>query len=105
MADSAKATCDHSGKKMVFLNVMRRMSVDCDCAGLRAAEPTCRDIGILASTDLLAIDQASIDLLYKLPANELHDIKERIESSEGLHQLEAADALKLGNRRYNLIEI
>ena len=105
MADSAKATCDHFGKKMVFLNVMRRMSVDCDCAGLRAAEPTCRDIGILASTDLLAIDQASIDLLYKLPANELHDIKERIESREGLHQLEAADALKLGNRRYNLIEI
>ncbi|MDD7299141.1 DUF362 domain-containing protein [Fibrobacter intestinalis] len=105
MADSAKATCDHFGKNMVFLNVMRRMSVDCDCAGLRAAEPTCRDIGILASTDLLAIDQASIDLLYKLPANELHDIKERIESREGLHQLEAADALKLGNRRYNLIEI
>ena len=105
MADSAKATCDHFGKKMVFLNVMRRMSVDCDCAGLRAADPTCRDIGILASTDLLAIDQASIDLLYKLPANELHDIKERIESREGLHQLEAADALKLGNRRYNLIEI
>ena len=105
MADSAKATCDHFGKHIVFINVMRRMSVDCDCAGIEAAEPTCRDIGILASTDLLAIDQASIDLLYKLPKDELHDIQERIESREGLHQLDAMDALGMGNRKYRLIEV
>ena len=64
MADSGKATCDYFGKKIVFLNVMRRMSVDCDCAGTRAAEPTIPDIGICASTDILAIDQACCDLVY-----------------------------------------
>ena len=58
MADSAKATCDYFGKHIVFLNVMRRMSVDCDCAGVAAEEPTIADIGICASTDILAIDQA-----------------------------------------------
>ncbi len=105
MADSAKATCDFFKGKMCFINVLRRMSVDCDCAGVSAAEPTARDIGILASTDIVAVDQASIDMVYKLPANELHDLKERIESREGLHQLEAMDALKMGNRKYRLIEI
>lgn len=67
MAESAKATIDYFGKHIVFINVMRRMSVDCDCAGVAAAEPTIPDIGILASTDLLAIDQASIDLVYAQP--------------------------------------
>ncbi len=105
MADSAKATCDFFKGKMCFINVLRRMSVDCDCAGVSAAEPTARDIGILASTDIVAVDQASIDMVYKLPANELHDLKERIESREGLHQLEAMDALKMGNRKYKLVEV
>ena len=59
MAESAKATIDFFGKHIVYINVLRRMSVDCDCAGLSAAEPTIPDIGILASTDILAIDQAS----------------------------------------------
>ncbi|WP_264298075.1 DUF362 domain-containing protein [Sutterella seckii] len=63
MAESAKAVCDHFGKKIVFINVMGRMTVDCDCAGRNAAEPTIPDIGILASTDILAIDQASVDLV------------------------------------------
>ncbi|MDY3922528.1 MAG: DUF362 domain-containing protein [Hallerella porci] len=105
MADSAKATCDFFKGKMCFINVLRRMSVDCDCAGVAAAEPTARDIGILASTDILAVDQASIDMVYKLPENELHDLKERIESREGLHQLTAMENLKMGNRNYHLIEI
>lgn len=105
MADSAKATCDFFKGKMCFINVLRRMSVDCDCAGVSAAEPKARDIGILASTDIVAVDQASIDMVYKLPANELHDLKERIESREGLHQLEAMDALKMGNRKYKLVEV
>ena len=61
MADSAKATVDYFGKHIVFLNVMRRMSVDCDCAGTSAAEPTIPDIGILASTDILAIDRPGFD--------------------------------------------
>ena len=63
MAQSAKAVCDHFGKKIVFINVMGRMMVDCDCAGRSAAEPTIPDIGSPASPDILAIDQASVDLV------------------------------------------
>lgn len=105
MAESAKATIDYFGKHIVFINVMRRMSVDCDCAGDLAAEPTIPDIGILASTDLLAIDQASIDLVYAQPEKYRHDLVERIESRHGLHQLEAMRALKMGNPQYELISI
>ena len=78
MAESAKAVIDYFGKHIVFINVMRRMSVDCDCAGTSAAEPTIEDVGILASTDLLAIDQASVDLVYQTAHN--HDLVERVES-------------------------
>ena len=105
MAESAKATIDYFGKHIVFINVMRRMSVDCDCAGDLAAEPTIPDIGILASTDLLAIDQASIDLVYAQPEKYRHDLVERIESRHGLHQLEAMRALKMGNPQYEFISI
>ncbi|MBR4383798.1 MAG: DUF362 domain-containing protein, partial [Selenomonadaceae bacterium] len=103
MADSGKAICDHFGKHLVFLNVMRRMSVDCDCAGTSAAEPTCADIGILASTDILAIDQASIDLVYAAP--DTKDLRERIESRQGLRQLTAMAELKMGNKDYELVEV
>ena len=105
MADSAKATCDFFKGHICFINVLRRMSVDCDCAGLSAAEPKCRDIGILASTDIVAVDQASVDMVYKLPPKELHDLKERIETREGLHQLPAMEKLKMGNRKYRIIEL
>ena len=105
MAESAKATIDYFGKHIVFINVMRRMSVDCDCAGVAAAEPTIPDIGILASTDLLAIDQASIDLVYAQPEKDRHDLVERIESRHGLHQLVAMRKLKMGNPQYELISI
>ena len=104
MVESAKATLDHFGSHITFINVLRRMSVDCDCAGVAAAEPTARDIGILASTDILAVDQASIDLVYQLPPEELHDLKERIESREGLHQLTYGEQMKIGSRKYELIE-
>ena len=103
MADSGKAICDHFGKKIIFLNVMRRMSVDCDCAGTSAKEPTMADIGILASTDILAIEQASVDLVYKAPDSK--DLRERIESRSGLRQLSAMKELKMGNSEYDLIEI
>ena len=105
MADSAKATCDYFGKRIVFLNVLRRMSVDCDCAGKRAAEPTIPDIGILASTDILAIDQASCDLVFGKPDADNHDLVERIQSRHGLHQLAAMAKLKMGNPQYELISI
>lgn len=105
MAESAKATVDHFGKKIIFINVLRNMSVDCDCAGVAAAPPKARNLGILASTDLLAVDQASIDMVYQLPERELHDLKERIESRAGLHQLEYMKTLKMGNEHYELISL
>ena len=105
MAESAKAVCDHFGKHIVFINVMRRMSVDCDCAGLGAAEPTIPDIGIVASTDILAVDQASIDLVYGKPKAENHDLVERIESRHGLRQLTYMKELGMGNNEYDLIEV
>lgn len=103
LADSGKATVDYFGKHIVFLNVMRRMSVDCDCAGVSAAEPTIGDIGMVASTDILAVDQASIDMVYQRIDN--HDLVERIESRHGLHQLAAMHDLKMGNEKYELISI
>ena len=103
MADSGKATVDYFGKHIVFLNVMRKMSVDCDCAGKRAAAPTIPDIGMMASTDILAIDQACVDMVYASEHN--HDLVERIESRKGLHQLQAMRDLKMGNDRYELISI
>lgn len=105
MAESAKATVDHFGKRIVYINVLRNMSVDCDCAGVSAAPPKAHNLGILASTDLLAVDQASIDMVYKLPEVELHDLKERIESRQGLHQLEYMKQLKMGNDQYKLVAI
>jgi uncharacterized Fe-S center protein len=105
MVESARATIDHFGKRIVFVNVMRRMSVDCDCAGVKAAPVRARDIGILASTDILAVEQASIDMLYRLPEPELHDLKERIETRRGLRQLSYMKELGMGSERYELINV
>ena len=105
MADSAKATLDHFGKNIVYINVLRNMSVDCDCAGITAAKPTSPDIGILASTDILAIDQASIDMVYALPEHDRHDLQERIESRVGLRQLSAMKEHGMGNDKYELVDI
>ena len=82
---------------------MRRMSVDCDCAGVGAAEPTMVDIGICASTDILAIDQACCDFVYT--ATDSKDLRERMESRHGLHQLKAMSDLKMGNNQYELISV
>ena len=105
MAESAKAVCDHFGKHIVFINVMRRMSVDCDCAGLSAAEPTIPDIGMVASTDILAIDQACVDLVYSLGKDKNHDLVERIESRHGLRQLSYMHELGMGKANYELVDI
>ena len=103
MSDSGKATCDYFGKRIVFINVMRRMSVDCDCAGTSAAEPTMKDIGICASTDILAVDQACCDFVYSVPDSA--DLRERIESRHGLRQLSAMAEHKMGNPQYELIRV
>lgn len=81
---------------------------ECPCAAtapVRAAEPTIGDIGILASTDILAIDQASVDLVYDKPGSDNKDLIERIESREGLRQLSYMKELKMGNPNYELISI
>ncbi len=105
MAESGKAITTHFGPRMAFINVLRNMSVDCDCAGVDAAPVTTPDIGILASTDILAIDQASIDLVYALPAGQRKDLVERIESRQGLRQLSAMAELGMGSRQYDLVTI
>jgi uncharacterized protein len=105
MVESAKATIDFFGEKIVYINVLRNMSVDCDCAGVDAAPVKARDLGILASTDLLAVDQASIDMVYGLPEAERHDLRERIESRKGLRQLSYMKELKMGNDRYELVTL
>ncbi len=81
------------------------MSVDCDCAGTGAAPVKARNIGILASTDILAVDQASIDMVYALPEEELHDLKERIESRKGLRQLSYMKEMGMGRDAYELVEL
>lgn len=103
MVDSAKVTLDYFGKHVTFINVLRRMSVDCDCAGVTAAEPTIPDIGILPSTDLLAIDQASVDLVFNHESNK--DLVERMTSRHGLRQLSGMAEKKMGNPQYELITI
>lgn len=103
MVDSAKATLDYFGKHVTFINVLRHMSVDCDCAGVTAAEPTIPDISILASTDLLAIDQASVDLVFNHESNK--DLVERMTSRHGLRQLSGMAEKKMGNPQYELITI
>ena len=102
MADAAKAVDSTMGDNIVYISVMNRLSVDCDCDG-NPEEPDMHDIGILASTDPLAIDQAAIDLVYAMPDSA--SLIERIESRNGLHRLEAAEAVGLGSRAYNLVVI
>lgn len=104
MADAAKGVCNYmdGGKNIAFINVLNRLSVDCDCNG-NPAEPDMHDIGILASLDPLAIDQAAIDMVYAAPDSA--SLRNRIESLQGLHTLDAAEKIGLGNRTYRLVEI
>ncbi|WP_338031849.1 DUF362 domain-containing protein [Desulfosporosinus fructosivorans] len=104
MGDAGKAVSDSlgHGDNIVYINVMNRLSVDCDCNG-NPAEPDMHDIGILASTDPVALDQACIDFVYK--AEEGGSLIERIESRNGLHTLENAEQIGLGSRTYNLVSL
>ncbi len=105
MVESAKATVDHFAPHIVYINVLSPMSVNCDRVGTGAEAPKAKDIGILASKDILAIDQISIDMVYELPEKESHALKECIESREGLHQLEYGAEIGIGTRKYKLTEI
>lgn len=105
MVEAGKAVTDFFGKRIAYVNVMRRMSVRCDCVGSDAEEPTIGDIGMVASTDLLAIDQTCVDMVYDKPGGDNKDLIERIESREGLRQLSYMKELKMGNPNYELISI
>ena len=105
MADAASAVAEHFHGSMAFVNVMKNLSVDCDCCAV-AEDPCMKDIGILASLDPVAVDQACIDLVYAAaddPGRQ-HFI-ERVESRHGIHTIECAAALGVGSREYELVEL
>ena len=105
MMESAKSVCDRFGRRITFVNVMRNMSVSCDCEGTLAAPVVTPNVGILASTDILAVDQACVDLVYAMREEDHHDLVERIESRHGLRQLSYMKELGMGNDRYVLVDL
>ena len=104
MAEAAKTIIDYEKGNMVFINVMANMSVDCDCCA-KAEDPCMKDIGILASTDPVAIDQACIDLVYNSNDPGKDHLIERIESRNGIHTIEYAENIRVGTRKYELVKI
>ena len=102
MAEADKTIMDYE-KNIVFINVMANMSVDCDCCAV-AEDPCMKDIGVLASTDPVALDQACIDLVYNSTDPGKDHLIKRIESRNGIHTIEEAEKLKVGTRKYDLIE-
>lgn len=105
MTESAKAVADHFGEKITYINVLRNMSVSCDCEGCAAAPVVTPNVGIVASRDLLAVDQASVDLIYAMEEADHHDLVERMETRHGHRQLSYMKELGMGNDRYELIDI
>lgn len=105
MTESTKATIDHFGKKVTYVNVMRNMSVSCDCEGVAAEPVVTPNVGILSSKDILAIDQACVDIIYAMTAEEHAAMVERMETRHGLRQLSYMKELGMGNTRYKLIDL
>lgn len=105
MTESAKAVTDHFAGHITYINVMRNMSVSCDCEGTAAMPVVTPNVGILASLDILAVDQACVDLVYALKEEDRRDLVERIESRCGLRQLSYMKELGMGNDCYRLIDI
>jgi uncharacterized Fe-S center protein len=104
MADAAASVVRHFDGKIAYINVMKNMSVDCDCCAV-AEDPCMKDIGILVSLDPIAIDQACLDLVYKSDDPGRDHLLERIESRNGVHTVEAAAKLGYGSREYELVEV
>ena len=104
MADAAGSVVDFFKGNLLYVNVMKNMSVDCDCCAV-AEDPCIADIGILVSTDPVAIDQACVDLVYACSDPGKPHLIERIESRNGVHTIEAAAALGYGERAYTLVEV
>lgn len=104
MADAASSVVNYFEGRIVYVNVMKNMSVDCDCCSV-AEDPCIADIGILVSDDPVAIDQACVDLVYACSDPGKPHLIERIESRNGVHTIEAAAAIGYGSREYELIEV
>ena len=104
MADAASSVAEYFKDKAVFINVMKNMSVDCDCCAV-AEDPCMADIGILASLDPIAVDQACLDLVYASDDPGRDHLVERIESLNGVRTVESAAALGFGTREYELVEL
>ena len=104
MADAAKSVVDYFKGNLIYVNVMKNMSVDCDCCAV-AEDPCMGDIGILVSTDPIAIDQACIDLVNASADPGKEHLLKRINSRNGVHTIEAAAALGYGSREYTLVEV
>ena len=104
MADAAASVVEHFKGRTAFINVMKNLSVDCDCCAV-AEDPCMKDIGILASTDPVAIDQACMDLVIHSDDPGRDHFMERVNSRNGIHTIEAAEDLGIGTREYELIEL
>ena len=104
MADAASSVVEYFKGNAVYINVMKNMSVDCDCCSV-AEDPCLADMGVLASTDPVAIDQACIDLVYGCDDPGTAHFLERVESRNGVHTIESAAALGIGSREYELVEV
>ncbi len=105
MADAAWSVADYFKGNAAYINVMKNLSVDCDCCGATAKLPCMADVGILASLDPVAIDQACVDLVYASDDPGKKDLIERMESRHGIHTLEVAEGLGIGSREYELIGV
>jgi hypothetical protein len=104
IAEVTKAILDDKGDKIVFINVLNNLSIDCDCNSYPAPAKM-SDIGILASLDPVALDQASVDLIYSAPENENKQLVNRIETLNGQHMLDYAQELGLGSQEYELVNL
>lgn len=104
MADAASSVVKYFKGKIAYINIMVNLSVDCDCCA-KAEDPCMKDIGILASTDPIAIDQACIDLIYQSKDEGRNHFVERVERQNGIHTIESSSDLGFGSREYELIEV
>lgn len=104
MADAASSVVKLFNNKIVYINVLANMSVDCDCCSV-AEDPCMKDIGIVLSTDPVAIDKACLDMVYNSSDPGKHHLIERIESRNGYHTIESAEKLGIGTTEYELINI
>ena len=105
ISESTKATIDYFGKNVSYINVMRNMSVSCDCEGVEAEPVVTPDVGIIASLDILAADKCSVDLIYAMKEEDRHDLVERMETRKGLRQLSYMKELGMGSDDYVIIDI